>query len=168
MENGKVHDQRIPYSKIAPDGVANLGNLEKYIKSTGLEPELVELVKLRASQINGCAYCIDMHTKDARSLGESEQRLYGVIAWRETPFYTERERAALAWTEAVTKISEDQVPDEVYDQVRKHFSEKELVDLTLAVIAINSWNRLAISFRTPPGSYQPDHPAAHKSLQSER
>ncbi len=158
MVNGKINEQRIPYSKIAPEGVEILRDLETYIKSTGLEPELVELVKLRASQINGCAYCIDMHTKDARSHGESEQRLYGVTAWRETPFYSQRERAALAWTESVTKIGEDQAPDELYDQVRKHFTAKELVDLTLAVIAINSWNRLAISFRTPPGSYQPDHP----------
>lgn len=164
MEKEKMLEQRINYSKIASEGVENLRKLEAYIRSTDLVPELVELVKLRASQINGCAYCIDMHTKDARSHGESEQRLYGVSAWRETPFYSERERAALAWTESVTKISEDQVPDEVYNQVKKHFTEKELADLTLAVIAINSWNRLAISFRTPPGSYQPDHPVTYRNL----
>lgn len=168
MENGKITKQRINYSKIAPEGLQNLGNLETYIKSSGLEPALVELVKLRASQINGCAYCIDMHTKDARTHGESEQRLYGLSAWRETPFYSERERAALDWAETVTKISEDQVPDEVYEQVKEHFTEKELVDLTLAVIAINAWNRLAISFRTPPGSYQPDHPVANKAILSKR
>ena len=157
-------EQRLDYSKTAPDGIGILRQLERYLKKTGLEPDLVELVKLRASQINGCAYCIDMHTKDARSHGESEQRLYGVTAWREMPFYSERERAALVWTESVTRISEDQVPDEIYRQVSQHFTEKELVDLTLAVIAINSWNRLAISFRTQVGSYQPDHPVSKKDL----
>ncbi len=129
--------------------------LEKYVAQSGLERPLIELVKLRASQINGCAYCIDMHTKDARAAGESEQRLYALTAWRETPFYSERERAALAWTEAVTLIADGHVPDEVYEQARTQFSEKELVDLTMAVIAINGWNRLAISFRTVPGTYQP-------------
>lgn len=158
METKKNDQQRIAYAKHAPGGIEALSKLEAYIRSTGIEEELIELVKLRASQINGCAFCIDMHTKDARSRGESEQRLYGLSAWRETPFYSERERAALAWAESVTKISEDHVPDEVYDQVKMYFTEKEMVDLTLAVIAINSWNRLAISFRTPPGSYQPDHP----------
>lgn len=151
-------EQRLKYPQISPEGVEILGKLEAYIKKSGLEPGLVELVKLRASQINGCAYCIDMHTKDARSHGESEQRLYGLSAWQESSFYTARERAALAWVESVTLISHDHVPDAVYNQVREHFSEKELVDLTLAVIAINSWNRLAISFRTPAGSYQPNHP----------
>lgn len=155
-------EQRLSYSKAAPEGIEILRKLESYIKKAGLEPDLVELVKLRASQINGCAYCIDMHTKDARSQGESEQRLYGVSAWQEAPFYNERERAALAWTESVTKISEAQLPDEIYNLVKKHFTERELVDLTLAVIAINSWNRLAISFRTPAGSYQPDHPISKK------
>lgn len=166
MENNN-HNRRIKYANTAPEGIGNLSKLEEYIKHSGLEPNLLELVKLRASQINGCAYCIDMHTKDARSKGESEQRLYGVTAWRETPFYSDRERAALAWTEAVTKISDGPVPDELNDQVREHFSEKELVDLTLAVIAINSWNRLSISFRTPPGSYQPDHPVTHRELVSQ-
>jgi AhpD family alkylhydroperoxidase len=156
-------EQRINYSKAAPEGVEILHKLESYIKKAGLEPDLLELVKLRASQINGCAYCIDMHTKDARSRGESEQRLYGVSAWREAPFYSERERVALAWAESVTKISEDQLPDEIYNLVKKHFTERELVDLTLAVIAINAWNRLAISFRTPAGSYQPDHPVSKKN-----
>src|SRR5574338_1104946 len=160
-------EQRLDYSKTAPDGVEILRQLEHYLKKTGLEPNLLELVKLRASQINGCAYCIDMHTKDARSRGESEQRLYGISAWREAPFYTGRERAALAWAEAVTKVNEDQVPDEIYDQVKQHFTEKELVDLTLAVIAINSWNRLATGFRTQVGSYQPDHPVSKKDLLKE-
>jgi AhpD family alkylhydroperoxidase len=160
-------EQRLDYSKSAPDGIGILRQLEGYLKNTGLEPDLVELVRLRASQINGCAYCIDMHTKDARSRGESEQRLYGITAWRETSFYNARERAALASTESVTRISEDQVPEEIYQQVKQHFTERELVDLTLAVIAINSWNRLAISFRTPPGSYQPDHPVSEKNLLKE-
>jgi len=129
--------------------------LEKYVHHSALEPSLLELVKLRASQINGCAYCIDMHTKDARAAGESEQRLYALTAWQETPFYSVRERAALAWTEAVTLIAGEHVPDDVYEQAREQFGEKELVDLTMAVIAINGWNRLAISFRSVPGAYQP-------------
>src|SRR5450759_2232111 len=158
---------RLNYSKSAPEGIEILHELESYIKKAGLEPDLVELIKLRASQINGCAYCIDMHTKDARSRGESEQRLYGVSAWREAPFYSQRERAALAWTESVTKISENQVPDEIYHLVKGQFTERELVDLTLAVIAINAWNRLAISFRTPVGSYQPDHPASKKNSRNQ-
>ncbi len=149
---------RIDYSKTAPEGVGILRSLEKYIRQSGLEPSLLELVRIRASQINHCAFCLDMHTKDARSRGESEQRIYGLSAWKEAPYYSERERAALAWTEAVTLVSEGQVPDSVYQAVRQVFSEKELVDLTLAVSAINSWNRLAISFRTLPGSYLPDHP----------
>ncbi len=155
--------QRLSYSKTAPQATGILRNLESYVHDCGLEPEMLELVRLRASQLNGCAYCIDMHTKDARTNGESEQRLYGVSAWREAPFYSERERAALAWTEAVTEVSKDRVPDEIYEGARKQFSEKELVDLTFAVITINSWNRLAISFRTPPGSYQPEHPVARRS-----
>jgi AhpD family alkylhydroperoxidase len=129
--------------------------LERYVQHSTLEPSLIELVKLRASQINGCAYCIDMHTKDARAAGESEQRLYALSAWQETPFYSARERAALAWTEAVTLVAGEHVPDDVYEQARGQFDEKELVDLTLAVIAINGWNRLAISFRSVPGTYQP-------------
>ncbi len=156
-------EPRINYSQTAPEGVEILGKLEAYLQTTGLEPGLLELVSLRASQINGCAYCIDRHTKNARSHGESEQRLYGISAWWEAPFYSERERAALAWAETVTLVSEDQVSDEIYDLARAHFSEKELVDLTLAVIAINSWNRLAISFRSLAGSYQPDHPTTKKN-----
>lgn len=155
-------EPRLDYSKVAPEGVEGLSKLEGYVRKSGLEHSLLELVKLRASQLNGCAYCIDMHAKDARTNGESEQRLYGVSAWHEAPFYTDRERAALAWTEAVTLVSTDHVPDEVYAETRKHFSEKELVDLTLGIIAINSWNRLAISFRALAGTYQPGHPAAQK------
>lgn len=155
--------QRLNYSKVAPDGVEGLRQLEKYVHSCGLEADLIELVKLRASQINGCAYCIDMHTKDARTHGESEQRLYAVSAWREAPFFSERERVALAWAEAVTLLGKSHVPDEVYEQARKHFSEKELVDLTLAIVAINGWNRLAVGFRTLPGSYLPDHPTSKKN-----
>ena len=128
--------------------------LEQYVRHSGLEHSLIELVKTRVSQINGCAYCIDMHTKDARAAGESEQRLYGLSAWRETPFYSERERAALEWAETLTLISENDVPDELYNSVREQFSEEELVKLSLAVIAINGWNRLAIPFRSVPGSYQ--------------
>ncbi len=146
---------RLDYRHIAREGVDKISSLEQYVASTALEPSLRELVKLRASQINGCAFCIDMHTKDARANGETEQRLYALSAWRETPFYTERERAALAWTEAVTLISASQIPDELYEATRRCFDERELVDLTLAIIAINSWNRLAISFRTVPGTYQP-------------
>ena len=146
---------RLDYKSVAPEGYRALSGLETYVKHCGLERTLLELVKLRASQLNGCAYCIDMHTKDARAQGETEQRLYALEAWRETPFYTERERAALAWTEAVTKVSDGHVPDGVYAHARQHFAEKELVDLTLAVIAINGWNRLAISFRAAVGTYQP-------------
>lgn len=124
-------------------------------KSSKLEPSLLELVKMRASQINACAYCIDMHSKDARAHGETEQRLYALSAWRETPFFTDRERAALAWTEAVTLISSTQVPDDIYEEARQRFSEEELVNLTMAIVTINGWNRLAISFRAVPGEYQP-------------
>jgi AhpD family alkylhydroperoxidase len=129
--------------------------LEHYVRSSGLEPSLLELVKLRASQINGCGYCLDMHSKDARAQGETEQRIYVLSAWREAPFYTARERAALAWTEALTKIADTEITDTLYDSARAQFSEKELVDLTMAVITINGWNRLSISFGTEVGSYQP-------------
>ena len=151
-------EPRIKYTQVAPEGYQAMRALDGYARSSGLEPALLELVKLRASQINGCAYCIDMHTKDARARGETEQRLYALSAWRETPFYTERERAALAWTEAVTLVAETHVPDSVFALTREQFAEKELVDLTLAIVAINGWNRLAISFRTVPGSYAPAHP----------
>ena len=146
--------QRIHYTQVAPDGYKAMAGLEQYARRSGLESSLLELVKTRASQINGCAFCLDMHTKDARAAGETEQRLYVLSAWHETPFFTDRERAALAWTEAVTQVAETHVPDDVYALAGKHFSEKDLVDLTLAIIAINGWNRLAVAFRTVPGSYQ--------------
>src|SRR5436190_8192008 len=141
--------------KVAPGVYQAMRGLETYLHECGLEIPLLLLVKLRASQINGCAYCIDMHWKDARAIGENEQRLYGLDAWEESPYYTDRERAALAWTEAVTRVADTHVPDEVYEEVRLHFTEKELADLTLAVATINAWNRLAIAARTEPGKYQP-------------
>ncbi|MEO8592337.1 MAG: carboxymuconolactone decarboxylase family protein [Candidatus Solibacter sp.] len=145
---------RLDFAKVAPGARDAMYAVERYVRECGLEPLLLELVKLRASQINGCAYCVDMHTKDARAHGETEQRLYAVVVWREAPFFTERERAALAWTEAVTLVSQERVPDDVFETVRKQFNDKEVVDLTMAVIAINGWNRLAIGFRTVAGSYQ--------------
>src|SRR5690348_2463886 len=148
-------EPRIDYRKHATaPGVQALTALEQHIRKSGLETRLLELVRMRASQLNGCAYCLDMHSKDARAEGETEQRLYGLSAWREAPYYSDRERAALEWTEVVTLVSRDQVPDEIYDRVRRQFSEAELVSLTLAVTMINSWNRLAIAFRAVPGSYQ--------------
>lgn len=147
--------ERLDYAKIAPDALKSMLALEKYVAGSGLERSLYELVKTRASQINGCAYCLDMHTKDARMAGETEQRLYALSAWREAPFYSERERAALAWTEALTLISQNEVSEELYKATREHFNETEIIALTMAIIAINGWNRLAISFRTVPGSYQP-------------
>ena len=147
---------RLDYAKVAPGALAAMRGVEDYVHASGLERPLLELVKVRASQINGCAYCLDMHTKDARAAGEKEQRLYAVAAWREAPFFTERERAALAWAEAVTRVGKTHVPDDVYELARSQFSEKELVDLTMAVVAINGWNRLAIAFRSMPGSYKPE------------
>lgn len=147
--------QRIDYGKKYPEAIKGMMQLEKYCHASNLEPSLIHLVKLRASQINGCAYCIDMHTKDARSEGETEQRLYGVSAWKETPYYSDRERAALEWTEELTLIPGREVDDELYDRVKVHFSEEDLMALTVTVIAINGWNRLAVSMRTPVGSYRP-------------
>ena len=147
--------QRIDYRTAAPGAFAAMLGLEKYTRQSGLEHSLLELVKTRVSQINGCAYCLDMHTKDARAAGETEQRLYLLSAWRETRFFSPRERAALAWAEAVTQLGGHGVPDAVYDEARAQFDEKALVDLTLAIVAINGWNRLAISFRSEAGSYQP-------------
>jgi AhpD family alkylhydroperoxidase len=147
--------QRLRYAQAAPEAVRAMRALEAHVASAGLEPTLVELVKLRASYLNGCAYCVDMHTKDARAAGEAEQRLYAVPVWRETPFFTPRERAALAWTEAVTTIGRAGVPDDVYEEARAHFGERELVELTMAVIAINGWNRLGVAFGTEVGSYRP-------------
>lgn len=146
---------RIDYTAIAPEAVRAHRALEAYIRSSGLEASLVHLIKLRASYINGCAYCVDMHTKDARLAGESEQRLYAVPVWRETPFFTPRERAALAWTDAVTEVSKTHVPDAVFDEVREHFTDLEITNLTVAIVTINGWNRLAVSMRTPVGSYVP-------------
>src|SRR5579884_2364872 len=143
-----------PY-QAAPEMMKALMALEEAVRGSGLEASLIDLVKTRASQINGCAYCIHMHTAEARSRGESEERLYLLDAWRESPLYTDRERAALAWTEAVTLISETHVPDDVYEEVMKYFTEKEIVDLTLAIIAINGWNRLNVAFRTVAGDYKP-------------
>jgi AhpD family alkylhydroperoxidase len=146
---------RISLTKINPNPYAAVLAMQKYVDQSGLEPLLLELIKLRASQINGCAYCLDMHTKDARSMGETEQRLYTLSAWRETPFFTERERAALALTEAVTSVSIDHVPDEVYAQAHTQFNDAELVDLVMAAATINTWNRLAITFRAEAGHYKP-------------
>jgi AhpD family alkylhydroperoxidase len=146
--------QRQDYKSVAPEAYAAMLGVETYVRNSGIEKPLLELVKTRASQINGCAYCLDMHTKDARAAGESEQRLYTLSAWRETPFFTDRERAALEWTEAVTQISGSHVSDALYERVRQYFGDKELVDLTMAVIAINGWNRLAIAFQSVPGTYQ--------------
>ena len=153
---------RIDLNHVAPGAFRAMFGLEKYVRECGLEASLLHLIKMRASQINGCGYCLDMHSKDARADGETEQRLYVLNAWREAPFYTERERAALAWTESLTLVSENHVPDEVYAEARKYFSEAELVNLSLAIVAINGWNRLAIAFRSEVGSYQPVQAAAMK------
>jgi AhpD family alkylhydroperoxidase len=141
--------------KYSSGAYSAMDGLEKYLVHCSLEPGLVHLMKLRASQLNGCAYCIDMHWKDLREIGETEQRMYSLDAWRECPYYTDRERAALAWTEAVTFVASGHVPDAVHDEVRGQFSDKEIADLTVAVSVINGWNRLAIASRTEPGTYQP-------------
>ncbi len=147
--------ERLDWYKRVPAAYKAMAGLEGFVKSSGLDPLLLDLVRMRASQINGCAYCLDMHSKDARAAGETEQRLYALNAWRETPFYTDRERAALAWTEALTLIGEGHAPDDVYDELHKHFTDEEVVGLTLAIVSINGWNRLAIGFRAQPGTYQP-------------
>ena len=147
--------QRFDYAKVAPGAYHAMLGLEKYLHESGLEESLLHLIKLRASQINGCAYCLDMHWKDLKAIGEQDHRLYELDAWEEAPFYSDRERAALAWTDAVTRVADSRVSDDVYNEVRKQFNEKELADLTLAVATINAWNRLAISARTNPGTYQP-------------
>ncbi|QXL83813.1 carboxymuconolactone decarboxylase family protein [Comamonas sp. NLF-1-9] len=149
-----MHEQRLDYTKAAPEAFKALLNTEMQVHKSGLESSLIELVKMRASQINGCGYCLDMHSKDAIADGETVQRLVLLSAWREAPyFYSERERAALAWTEAITQISTLGVPDALYEEVRQHFDEKGIVDLTLAVIAINGWNRMAVAFRSKVGDY---------------
>ena len=149
--------QRLDYKTASPEAFKAMLAMETQVHRSGLDESLLELVKTRASQINGCAWCLDMHTKDARARGEIEQRLYLIPAWREAPCYTDRERAALAWTEAVTQIAAEGMPDAVYDEARHHFDEKALVDLTLAIIAINGWNRLNVAFRTRVGDYVSPH-----------
>jgi len=156
-------EPRIPLTKYSPEALKALQSLERHVKASGLPENLIHLIKMRASQINGCAYCLDMHSKDARANGETEQRLYGLNAWRETPYYTPKERAALEWAESLTFVSETHVPDEVYERVRKEFTPQQLVDLTYAVAAINAWNRLAISARAVPGEYQPQKKGASAS-----
>jgi AhpD family alkylhydroperoxidase len=148
-------EPRLNAFKVAPKAYQAMFGLQQYVNNCGLEESLMELVKMRASQINGCAYCLDMHSKDARAAGETEQRLYLLDAWREAPFYSERERAALEWTEALTKITEGHVPDDVYMRVKTQFTDEELANLSMAIVTINSWNRLSIAFRAEPGHYQP-------------
>jgi AhpD family alkylhydroperoxidase len=146
---------RLAYGRLSPDLVKAMLGVENLVRASGLEPTLLHLIKLRASQINGCAYCIDMHWKDARAAGEPEHRLYALDAWRESPFYTDRERAALAWTDAVTLIASTHAPDDAFGALRPHFSDKEIVDLTWAIATINAWNRMAIANRAEPGTYRP-------------
>lgn len=146
---------RIDYQNVSPAAFKAMLHLQNTVDRCGLEHSLLELIKLRASQINGCAYCIDMHFKDAKAQGEKDERLYLLSAWREAPFYSDRERAALLWTETLTLISENGAPDEVFEEVREQFDEQELVNLTLAIVTINGWNRFAISFRTEVGNYEP-------------
>jgi len=146
--------QRFDYAKVAPGVYHAMLGLEHYLHESGLEESLLHLIKLRASQLNGCAYCLDMHWKDLKSIGEPDQRLYELNAWEESPFYSDRERAALSWTEAVTRVADGRVPDTLYEEIRQHFSEKEIANLTFAIATINAWNRLAISARTTPGTYE--------------
>jgi AhpD family alkylhydroperoxidase len=149
-------EQRFNYAKVSPGVYEAMDCMDRYIQECGLEKSLILLIQLRSSQINGCAYCLDMHWKDLRALGEKEQRLYSLDAWRESPYYSERERAALAWTEAVTLIADSHAPDAVYDDVRQQFNETELAMITFTIGAINTWNRLSISARLTPGAYQPN------------
>jgi AhpD family alkylhydroperoxidase len=153
-------EARMDYAQAAPGAMKAMRGLESYLTICSIEPPLRELVRLRASQINGCAYCVDMHSLDARAGGETEQRLYALPVWHETPFFSERERAALLWTEKLTLLAVDHVPDEVYAQVRPHFTEEELADLTLLVATINAWNRFGVGFRDVPGDYTPKPHAA--------
>ena len=146
---------RIDLMHVTPGVIQAMLGLERQVRQAGFDHKLLDLVRMRASQINGCSYCLDMHSKDARAAGETEQRLYGLDAWRETPYYSARERAALEWTEAITLVSETHVPDDVYERVREQFSEDELAHLSLAVVAINGWNRLNVAARTVPGDYVP-------------
>jgi len=153
-------EARLDYRKFNSEPLQALLALEKYLAGCGLDHKFIHLLKLRASQINGCAYCIDMHSIDARAAGETEQRLYALDAWRETPFYDDRERAALAWVEAVTLVAQTHVPDDVYEEVRRHFTDQEIVDLTYLTATINAWNRLAIATRALPGRYRAAKPTA--------
>ena len=148
-------EARFNFFAAAPDAYKAMRGLEEYLHHCGLEESLLHLVKLRTSQINGCAYCLDMHWKDLRAIGEDEQRLYSLDAWRECPWFTDRERAALTWAEALTLVTNGHVPDAVYQEVKAHFTERELSDLTLAVVTINGWNRICVSSRTPAGTYKP-------------
>ncbi|MGH9501921.1 MAG: carboxymuconolactone decarboxylase family protein [Terriglobales bacterium] len=148
-------EPRINYNKLSPEGFKAMQGLEHSLNNSSVEKKLMHLLKLRVSQINGCAFCLDMHWKDLQAEGENEQRMYSLDAWREAPYYTDRERAALAWAEAVTNIRDGHVPDSLYEETRRHFNEQETADLTLAVVAINGWNRISIAFRVVPGTYQP-------------
>jgi len=148
---------RLNIAEAQPAAMKAMLHLENSVRGLGLEPSLYELIKIRASQVNGCAYCIDMHTKDARAAGETEQRIYGLDAWRETPYYSDRERAALALAESITLITQGHVPDAVFQEAKKHFDEKELAAAIMACVAINAWNRIAITSRTEAGTYQPRH-----------
>ena len=148
-------EPRIDFMSTGQGVMKAMLELGNHVHKSGLDSKLIDIVNLRVSQINGCAYCIDMHWKDLRAAGETEQRLYGLDAWRESPYYNDKERAALAWAEAVTQLGEGRVPDEVFEETKRHFSDRELADLTLAVVTINGWNRLNIAFRTTPGNYQP-------------
>ena len=151
---------RIKIATVNPGALQAMLGLETYLRGCGLDAKLLDLIKLRVSQINGCAYCIDMHWKDLRAAGETEQRLYALDAWRESPFYTEPERAALAWAEAVTRVTDGHVPDELFEEARGQFNDDELANLTLGIVAINGWNRLNIAFRVIPGTFQPAHAKA--------
>jgi AhpD family alkylhydroperoxidase len=154
-----IMQQRIDGIKVAPEGYKAMAALQNYVEKSGIERTILELVKIRASQINGCAYCLAMHTKEARQMGETDERMHLLNAWREAPVFSARERAALAWAEALTLVFRDHVPDAVYEEVRRHFSEKEIADLTLAVVVINGWNRAAIAFRATPQITQVRHAA---------
>jgi AhpD family alkylhydroperoxidase len=155
---------RIDYQKVFPDALRAMLGLEKAVHASPLEPELLELVKMRASQLNGCAYCLDMHSKDARARGETEQRLHVLSAWREAPFYSERERAALAWCEALTLLPQTGAPDDVYAELERAFEPEEIVALTLAIVAINGWNRFAVGLRSPVGDYVSPHAPAEQEV----
>ena len=157
---------RIDFRSVQPEAVQAMLGLEATVARSGLEPELLDLVKMRASQLNGCAYCLDMHSKDARARGASEQRLYLLDAWRETPFYSDRERAALAWTEALTLLPASGAPDDVYGQVERVLSPEEIVSLTLAIVAINGWNRFAVGLRSPVGDDVSPHARRREAVAS--